>query len=306
MNDLAPTVPAPLAPTDTEPRIVYDMPAHEYHAVNAISASLLKRLYISFPKKVRECPFEATEAMDQGTAFHAYLLDRDFHSRFFVMPDKQEDWRYAPGRAEKAKHKEIRALNLNKQAITAYTMQCIEGAMNEFRSHPFGADIAGRIASKDAKTEVSLFWSEEREDAPPFPCKARIDILDPVVFRTTEGPAEWTKHIIRDPKTTRNAHPKKFMWDVRPTKDGLNYWMQAGWYYRGAKKCGLDVCGVEFIAIELDKPHGITFHGMDESELDSIQAEILRLACSWQKCVDENRFGNYPAVRHMIAIGDNE
>ncbi len=300
-NELSKSEPRSLLELPEQPRIVYDMPADEYHAASAVSASLLKRLYTSFPKKIYECPFEATEAMDNGTAFHSYLLDRDFHSRFFVMPDKEEDWRYAPGKIEKAKHEAVRAANLNKQAITSYTMQCIEGAYNEFRSHPFGAEIAGRIASKVAKTEVSLFWMEDREDGDPFPCKARIDILDP-------GPAFPApfRYLIRDPKTTRNAHPLKFMWDVRPTKDGLNYWIQAGWYYRGAKKCGLDVAGVEFIAIELEKSHGITFHGMDEAELESAQPDILRLAHQWQRCVDNNVYGNYPAVRHMIAIGDNE
>ncbi len=295
--------------TKPEPRsiaeatIEYDMPAEKYHAVQAVSASLLKRLYVSFPKKIHECPFESTEAMDNGTAFHSYLLDRDFHSRFFVMPDKQEDWRYAPGKIEKAQHEAVRAANLNKQAISSYTMQCIEGAYNEFRSHPFGAEIAGRIASKFAKTEVSMFWFEEREDGESFPCKARIDILDTTGVFGADG---LQRYLIRDPKTTRNAHPLKFMWDVRPTKDGLNYWIQAAWYYRGAKKCGLDVAGVEFIAIELEKSYGITFHGMDEAELESAQGDVLRLAHRWQECVDSGVYGNYPAVRHMIAIGDNE
>lgn len=273
-----------------ERSIEYDMPAEKYHAIPAVSASLLKRLYTSFPKHVKECPFEATEAMENGTAFHSFLLDRDFHSRYFVMPDKEEDWRYAPGKLEKARHEAVRAANLNKQAITSYTMQCIEAAYNEFRNHPFGAEIAGRIASKEVKTEVSLFWMEEREDGDSFPCKARLDILD--------------GSTIRDPKTTRSANPRKFQWDVRPTKDGLNYWIQAAWYYRAARKCGLDVHAVEFIAIELEKSYGITFHGMDEAELESAQSEVLRLAHQWQRCVDSGVFGNYPAVRHLIALGD--
>lgn len=286
------------------PHIDYDMPAEVYHKIPAISASLLKRLYVSFPKKVHQSAFESSDAMDNGTAFHSYLLDRDFHARFFVMPEKQENWSTIAGKKERADHDRIRALNPSKQAISAHTMQEIEAAVDEFRSHPFGAEIAGRIASKQAKTELSLFWLEEREDGDQFPCKARIDILDPSGEIETLPPVP--RYIIRDPKTTRSAHPKKFQWDVRPTKDGLNYWIQAAWYYRAAKKCGLDVIGVEFIAIELEKPCGISFHGLDEAELDAAQEPVLRLAQSWQKCLDSNSFGNYPAVRHMVAMGGDE
>lgn len=289
--------------------IVYDMPAEQYHAVPAVSSSLLKRLYVSFPKHVKECAVEPTEAMDDGTAFHSFLLDRDFHSRFFVMPTGpinpttgrpfgSDSNKYIQWRDSLA---DIRA---GKKPVAADLMSNIEAAYNEFRSHPFGAEIAGRIASKQAKTEVSLFWSEEREEGETFPCKARLDILDrgAVPLEINNTPV----YVIRDPKTTRSAHPMRFMWDVRPTKDGLNYWIQAAWYYRGARKCGLDIAGVEFIAIELEPSHGITFHGMDVPELESAQADVLRLAQRWQHCVDTGVFGNYPAVRHMIAIGDDE
>ncbi len=83
--------------------------------------------------------------------------------------------------------------------------------------------------------------------------------------------------------------------------------MQGGWYYRGAKANGLDVVGAEFIAIELERPHGISFHDLDESELDAMQDKIGRLARTMATCKMLNQYPNYPAIRHMIALKeDNE
>ncbi len=298
-------------PDEIGPGIYYDLPADLYHAVPAISSSLLKRLYVSFPKKVKQCPFEATDAMENGTAFHSYLLDRDFHTRYFVVPEGPINPKTKkPYDASSKKYTDwlnsLASLHQGKTALDTRTMQCIEGAVNEFRDHPYGAEIAGRIASKAAKTEVSLFWTEERDGKTPMFCKARLDILDPVVLHSTENDTTWTEYQIRDPKTTRNANPRKFQWDVLPTKDGLNYWIQAAWYYRGAKKNGLDVAGCEFIAIELEPPHGLSFHGLDDAELDGAQQSVLRLANTWQDCVDSGKYGNYPAVRHQIALGEDQ
>lgn len=288
--------------TKTEP---YDMskpwlpgkylgvPADIYHAIPAVSSSVLKRLYMSSPKHVKECPFESTAAMDLGTAFHSMVLDSDFYAKHFVLPEKRLKWTTAEGKVEQAQHAAIIAMNAGKTELTAYAVRCMEAAYHEFRSHPFGGEIAGRIASKKTETEVTLIWQEEGDaddGIEPFLCKARLDMYD--------------IEVIRDLKTTRNANPKAFMWDILPTRSGLNYWLQAGWYYRGAKAIGLNVLGVEFIAIELDGGRGITFHGLDDTELDSMQEQVGNIARQWARCLQTGVYSNYPAIRHMLTIGE--
>ena len=82
-----------------------DIPAADYHAIPAVSSSILKRLYTSSPKHVHAKPVESTEAMDQGTALHSFLLDRDFHGQYFIMPDKLQNWSTVEGKLEKAQHR---------------------------------------------------------------------------------------------------------------------------------------------------------------------------------------------------------
>lgn len=274
------------------PGIYHSVPAVDYHAIHAISSTTLKRLYTSSPKHVHAHPVVQSEAMALGTEFHAYLLDPDFHTRFFVMPDKKYAWNKKEGFPEKAAHALIRELNEGKTCLSAADMNCIECAYHELRDHPFGAPLVGDIASKKALTEVTLIWKEEIYDGSMVPCKARLDILN--------------DSKIIDPKTTRNANPLKFQWDVLPTRDGLNYWIQAGWYWRGAKANGLDIDGFDFIAIEMEPPHGITWHCIDEAELASMQPKIITLASRWAQCTATQTFPNYPPIRHMISIGEDE
>lgn len=276
-----------------------DMPAEVYHKVPAVSASVLMRLYTSCPKKLAASPVESSDAMDNGTAFHSYLLDTDFHSNYFVLPDGPVNERTGkPFGSDTKAYADwlafFSSLHDGKKCVDLAVMKNIEAAALEFRTHPYGGEIAGAIASTKAKTELSLFWMEQRDDGSDYPCKARLDIWDPAAG------------IIRDLKTTRNANPQKFQWDIRPTKDGRNYWIQAAWYARGARVCGMDVNGFEFIAVELDRGHGISFHDLEAPDLHDALPKVLKLADTWQHCIDTNTFPNYPAVRNIISLTPQE
>lgn len=282
-------------PVPLSPGIYDNIPADVYHKIPAIGSTTLKRLHISSPKHVHDKKIEPSAAMELGTAFHAFLLDRDFHQRFYAMPEKKLNWTTVEGRVEKAEHLKIEALNAGRHCLSADDMKCIECAYQEFRDHPFGSTLAGDIASKKARTEVTLIWDEwsgYEGDGPKFLCKARLDILN--------------GNKIIDPKTTRNANPLKFQWDILPTKEGFNYWIQAGWYWRGAKANGLDIDAFEFAAVEMDPPHGITWHCFDEAELSSMQQRVGHLARTWAVCQQTNVYPNYSPIKHMLSIGGDE
>lgn len=272
--------------------IIPNMPAAEYHAMPGVSASLLKRLYTSHAKEVYEWPVQSTPTMDLGTAFHAFMLEPKFFEKYYIEPPHEMNWATKEGKSEKAAWQAVKEANVGKLSVSRENMKHIEAAATEFKNHPMGIPVCVALAEKTAQTELVLTWDEEEIG----PCRARLDLLvrDPL------------DDIIYDFKSTKNAHPRAFQWDVLPTKNGLNYWIQAGWYYRGAKANGLNVEAFDFIASELTPAYGLTFHRIEEADLHEMQPKLTLLAQHWAECQKKNVYPNYPAIRHVIALGERE
>lgn len=257
-----------------KPGIYPAMPAADYHAINAVSASILKRLHESSPAHVKADPFTPTAAMDNGSALHCLVLEpQHFEARFYSRP--KVDGRTKAGKEAIA---QASVENEGKTGIAADDMESIRLAGAAIQAHPFVAPLLS-----DSKREVSLIWEDAEIGTL---CKARLDLL----AGTTIG----------DLKTTRNAHPSFFTREIRFERA---YWLQGAWYYRGARALGLTIEEFTFIAIELFRPFGVTLHTMDEPELISIQPKIVPLAEQWAECTRTGVYPAYAPMKHYITVG---
>jgi hypothetical protein len=134
------------------------MPAAEYHAVDAVSSTLLRDLLET--EATAGQPTEETEEMALGTLIHAMVLEPVSVDSLFAcatgrrkmdddgnpLPDEYGRRLFTPAKWERAR-------------------LCAKALLED----PKVADLLA-----GAETEVSLFWT----DLPTgLPCKARIDIL---------------------------------------------------------------------------------------------------------------------------------
>lgn len=256
-----------------KPGIYEDMPAADYHAVPAVSSSVLKRLHESSPAHAK-LAFKPTSAMDNGSALHCLVLEpSEFEKRYFAATKFK-------GKGARAMKAAEAADNDGKIPLKPFEMQDIRTAAATLQAHPYVAPILA-----DSKKEVSLFWEEDDVGL----CKCRLDMLAPT--------------IIADLKSTRCAQPAKFFKEIA---FNLNYWIQAAWYWRGARACGLPVQEFAFIAVEIERPYGVTLHFMDDVELNSLQRKIGEMAATWGECLRTGLYPSYPAVRHYVTLGGDD
>lgn len=260
-----------------ESGIVYDMPAADYHAVDATSATVLKRLHESSPAHVK-CGFseEPSEAMDLGSAFHCLLLEPEhFDNRYWERP--LLDMRRSK---DKTRFAALNEMHAGKTAIGQFDLADLRASAGAIQAHPFVAPML-----KESRKEISLFWNEEDIGL----CKCRLDML--------------AGKVICDLKSTRNAHKDFFRREICFSR---HYWIQAAWYYRGARALGLDISEFVFIAAELKRPYGVTLHYMDAPELQSLQERVWFLARTWAEAVRTGVYPAYPAIKHYVTIGGED
>lgn len=276
-SDLAKVQDGAVVIDSPRPLIIPDMPAANYHAIEATSATVLKKLHESSPAHVKAgCAEESTEPMVLGSAFHCLTLEPEqFEARYWERP--LLDMRRAK---DKALCAELNETHRGKTAIGTHELADLKGAAGAIHAHPF---VAPMLA--DSRKEVSLFWHEEDIG----PCKCRLDML--------------AGKVIADLKSTRNAHKDFFRREICFSR---HYWIQAAWYFRAARACGLDVSEFVFVAAEIKRPYGVTLHYMDEPELESLQERVWFLARTWSDAVRTGIYPAYPAVKHYVTIGGDD
>lgn len=179
----APAEPAAEPAVPFEPGVRDDMPHADYLAVEALSASGIKRMLQS-PMHYRfdqDHPSETTESMLLGTALHMAILEPErFAEQVVITPDDAPrrptaaQWSAAkPSPASLAAMQwwtEFNAQAEGKIVLTAEQGARVEGMAGAVRRHPIHDEMMGSGAS-----EVSYFWRDARLD---IPCKARFDRLN--------------------------------------------------------------------------------------------------------------------------------
>lgn len=259
--------------------MIRNMTNAEYHATPAISKSDLDLIDKSpeYYKYFKENPREQTAAMLLGSVFHKLVLEPEtFAAEYAVCP--------AVDRRTKADKETYQAfvdsLHDGVEVITDDVYKTAQAMAEAVKNHP----IVARLL-QGGQAETSYFWDENGIE-----CKCRPDYL-----RTD------IKCAI-DLKSTQNASPESF---VRSAYD-YRYHVQAAWYLRGLKACGVEAENFIFIAIEKEAPYTVCVYAADDLMLRLGEQEALENLKTYAECRDTDIWYGYekePEI-HSLSLPD--
>ena len=229
----------------------YAMPAAQYHAdccdKPSLSASVANVLLAQSPAHARHIhprlnpallPSVPTPEMDEGSALHALILER----QSIVAVCDFEDWR-----SKDAKSARQLARGTGKVPILRRrwdVLQSVAGAVRD----ALAAHEVGDVFAAPGFAEQVMCWREETPSGPIW-CRSRVDWL-PGQTKPLDGGAH-----IYDLKTVGgSAEPGA--WGRKLSSDG--YGLQAAFYLRGARALGTKPSGFRFVVVERDPPHGLS------------------------------------------------
>lgn len=241
--------------------IYYDMPDHEYHAVEACSNSLLSTIATKSPAHIF-APRKVTPALEDGRIIHMAVLEPErFADQVVVMPNV--DARTKEGKAERDAFK---AANEGKTLVSASDHETYK----LMQSQVWVDDTARKLLEK-GDAEVSIFW-----EADGVQCKARFDFISAL-------------GVAVDLKTTISSKPESFTYDAYK----YGYHRQIAWYMRGAKAVGLDLANMFLIAVEKTAPFPVSIFDLDAESYEVANMELDKLFAIYCKCKAENYWPAY-------------
>ena len=253
------------------PGVYRNIPAHIYHAWDAIGSTTLKA-YAEYPAKCLD-PFTGSDDSAIGSGVHAYTLQGEtgLTEECFILPPECEGrgkaavaarTAYAAAHPMKTLLPPRCGKNEESRIDMRETLEAIDTAL---RDHPKVGPVL-----RDSEKELSLVWIDERTGRR---CKARLDIWQ----ARTRLP--W------DLKKTRDI--TRFQWHMRE----LFYHVQAGHYFNGAHACGLEPVGFGFIPFEAFPPYRVGFGYVqmdDPDRLAAARVEAERLIALYHQSQELN------------------
>ena len=242
------------------------IPADEYHAIDAVSNSLITQILRS-PAHARAyltTPREPTKAMEFGTAFHAAILEPEKFAAQYAVFDG--DRRTKDGKAEYE-----RLTPAGIKLLSADDMATIQGMMSSVHSHVAAAELL-----REGEAELSVTWTD---DATGLPCKCRPDW--------------WIGDTLVDVKTTDDASPNGFMRAI--VKYG--YHRQASWYLRGT-----GCKRFKFIAVEKSSPYAVGVYELDALSLNQGWSECDRALEIWEESNLRGVYSAYSDECELISL----
>jgi exodeoxyribonuclease VIII len=246
------------------PGVYLDLPADQYHAVDAVSATRLKKLHSTTPghfKAWLEKPQKASEAMLFGTIAHAYLLEKSLLSKQFASYPEGIDGRMKDGKALKEKWED--------EGKTVVSRELFNKACD--------AAMAVNAHLPGGRTEISLFTVEQGSN---LLCKARIDLVP-------SGPSIW------DLKTTEDASANGF----EATAFKCGYHIQAAFYLDlWNALCGSveNKTEFKFLALETEPPYAWQVFKCSDSFLERGRQDYQAALLKYAECQKTNKWPMYP------------
>ena len=202
-----------------------------------------------------------TKAMADGTAVHAFFLERDkFDSDFVIKP--------ADMRLNTKVGKEWALEHQNKIIIDSELGNNLYEMEKSFMDSP-----ARLIYDKQGQSELSYFWN----DLGLVKGKCRPDWI------SNDG------NIVVDIKTTTDASPKGFQKSIA----NWDYHLQLGWYIRGLQKLGLPAKEFIFIAIEKTPPFSVGVYRANKEMITYANDEINNLVYDIDESLKSDDFPDY-------------
>lgn len=242
--------------------INYDMPAEKYHAVDALSKSMMTKILKSpaHYKAALEEHQEPSKAMQLGTAIHTAVLEPHLYSQVVAVIPPDIDGRTKEGKQWKEQHK-------SRIHLTHAEDIDVQGVANSVRRHPFWD-----IINYEHSIEASVF-AEDAETQ--IPLKARPDL--------------WIKEpaILVDVKTTDDASPEAFSRTITT----FGYHIQAAHY--------LAMTGAEsfiFVAVERKAPYAVGIYRLDVEWLQAGENLRRKAISTLHECRALDSWPSYPTT----------
>ena len=202
-----------------------------------------------------------TKSMADGTAVHAFFLERDKFDTDFVI--KPVDMRLSTKLGKEwAQEHQSKIIIDSELGNNLYEME------KSFMDSP-----AKLIYDIKGQTELSYFW----DDLGTIKGKCRPDWL------SDDG------SIVVDIKTTTDASPKGFQKSIA----NWGYHLQLGWYLRGLRKLGLPAEQFIFIAIEKTPPFCVGVYKADRDMINFAMKELDQLMPEIQTAMVSKEFPDY-------------
>jgi len=202
-----------------------------------------------------------TKSMADGTAVHAFFLERDkFDTDFVIKP--------ADMRLNTKLGKEWAQEHQNKIIIDSELGNNLYEMEKSFMDSP-----AKLIYEIKGKSELSYFW----DDTGLVKGKCRPDWI------SDDG------NIIVDIKTTTDASPRGFQKSIST----WGYHLQLAWYMRGLQKLGIPCNEFIFIAIEKTPPFSVGVYSADREMILFGNQEINKLVVDIDKALKDKKFPDY-------------
>ena len=204
-----------------------------------------------------------TKAMADGTAVHAFFLERDkFDTNFVIKP--------ADMRLNTKAGKEWALEHQSKIIIDSELGNNLYEMEKSFMDSPakmiYNENMGGQ-------TELSYFWN----DLGLVKGKCRPDWIDKF------------GEIVVDVKTTTDASPRGFQKSIA----NWGYHLQLGWYMRGLQKLGFDTYDFIFIAIEKTPPFSVGVYRADREMISHAMQELDKLVPEIDYALQTKEFPDY-------------
>lgn len=261
-----------------EPGIYRNLPASEYHQIDAYSNSRGSKL-AQTPAHLQyaiENPGEDdTASLLLGRAFHSSVLEPEKFVREFIVGPKV-DKRTKDGKAAWAQfEKEAEG----KEILTEDQYKKIGG----MTSGVLKCEDARLALLKKTDVELTLIWNDQETGVR---CKARLDT--------------WCAGIgfIVDLKSTRCASKEAFQLSVL----NFGYYRQAALYLDGARACGLDAKQFLFIAVESEAPFAAACYRIDEASIQIGRDKNRELLALYKSCKESHVWPGYPSEVQDIGL----
>jgi exodeoxyribonuclease VIII len=202
-----------------------------------------------------------TKAMTDGTAVHAFFLERDKFDTDFVIKPADMRLNTKAGK-EWAQEHQSKIIIDSELGNNLYEME------KSFIDSP-----AKLIYNKSGQSELSYFW----DDLGLVKGKCRPDWI------SDDG------NIVVDIKTTTDASPKGFQKSIA----NWGYHLQLGWYLRGLQKLGLPAKEFIFIAIEKTPPFSVGVYRANKDMITYANDEINNLVYDIDESLKSDDFPDY-------------
>jgi exodeoxyribonuclease VIII len=270
------------------------MPSDDYHALDALGSSTLKKMASASPWHAWKLGLdpdrpkhEPSEAMKAGTLAHCAILEPAATSeRYVVRPAGL----HGNSNAYKVWVNEQR--RFGREVITWEQMETALAQARAVREQlPEVADLLDGAGH----SEVSAFWTREAVDPRTgevyiVECKCRPDRVCEVDARSV---------VLLDVKTAKDASAEGFaraIWQYR-------YDIQDSWYCGGYETAAdVMVMAMVYVVVESDYPHAAAAYVLDDEARALARGDIDKLVRMYAQCKRANSWPGYPNTVQSISL----